>query len=247
MTASTALNEKLPKSASVSLPSSPMDNSSTMLNNILANDENLTQSLTSHINSLVRQNIQFNWKNIWDYFYQAVSSLFTFLSFICCTDFFWLLFLKVESKIIKDIVNTNSHCFAAESNCVSSSFVFNNEIKRLNSYSSEVTGDSYNEKQATSSDFGDSNSKAPASNVTSNAKLNSNTSMSDSVVLNTELNSLKKGSQSHSVTPNSHYLQSMIVNTFNTPKYNVTSTNYLCSKLDTDIGSASCKWRIYQT
>ena len=44
-----------------------------ILDDILANDENLSQNLNAHINSLADQKLQFNWKNIWDYFYQAVS------------------------------------------------------------------------------------------------------------------------------------------------------------------------------
>lgn len=68
-----------------SVPSSPCDNPNSILNNLLTNDGNLSQNLNSHINNLASQNVQFNWKNVWDYFYQAV-----------------------ETKIIKDIVNTTA-------------------------------------------------------------------------------------------------------------------------------------------
>ena len=55
--------------------SSPVNNPSNVLNSFLTNktNNNIANQLTAHISSLMTQNIQFNWKNVWDYFYQAVS------------------------------------------------------------------------------------------------------------------------------------------------------------------------------
>ncbi len=202
----TQKSNEISSPVTVSLPSSPIESSSKMLNGILTTDDNLTQSLSSHINTLARQNIQFNWKNIWDYFYHTV-----------------------ESKIIKDIVNTNSHCFTTESNCTNSSFLSEDLMKPLKSNSLEFVGDSLENEQQIFS-------QKAAVNVKSKDELaNSSNNLNSGIV-----QSNKENSQLYATTPNSQYLQSMIVNTFNTPKYNITS-KYLCTKLDTDIGSASCK------
>lgn len=207
----------------MSLENSPNMNTLTILNAILTNEENFKDD------SLNLQNIQFNWKNVWDYFYQAV-----------------------ESKIIKDIVNTNSptsnynNIGSHESNSYSENAHQKNvDIQNEQKLKMNLHKDS--EKKVAK--FCTEKNQMPSSNLSwgynedSVNIMNKRSFLYNSEISDADMNSFSLQSGSCSTTPNSYYSQKMIVNTFNTPKYNTPNqalvTSYLPVKLDTDIGSAT--------
>ena len=148
---------------------------------------------------------------------------------------YFIKYFKVESKIIKDIVNTNSPTTTSPNNSI---------MKSTNPQNGQKTGEKGDELAKSGGTNCLSNCPEPVWNTNDyTTNHNKKTHLYNSN-LETPYFHLQAES-SCSTTPNSQYSKNIIVNTFNTPKYNtpnqILASSYMPIKLDNDIGSASGK------